>query len=571
MRKSNTVALYTAEGESLSGTPWDCYPRPQLQRSSFYCLNGTWDFAVSNEETIPTVYPQTIRVPFTPESLLSGIHRTIDRHCYVFYRRTFALPDNFVRERVLLHFGAVDQIATIFINGCEVGHHVGGYEPFCVDITDVLETENTVVVRVKDELDTHILPYGKQCRKRGGMWYTPVTGIWQTVWVESVPHDYIRSLRIDTSPESVQITVDGVSTGTVVIDTPHGKITAPLFRGICRVALPKPRQWSPEDPYLYTFTVTADEDTISSYFAMRTLSVQTVNGVKRLCLNGKPYFFHALLDQGYFSDGLFLPATPKGYEQDILLAKSCGFNTLRKHIKVEPERFYYDCDRLGMVVFQDMINNGHYSFFRDTALPTIGWKRRNDKRMHRHLLTRQAFLDGMKQTVQHLHNHPCVCYWTIFNEGWGQFDSAAVYQTVSEMDRTRFIDTASGWFVGAPSQVESLHVYFKPVVLPVSEKPIVLSEFGGYSYKPEKHVFNVDKTYGYRFFKDRSVFQEALERLYETEIIPAVKRGLCAAVYTQLSDVEDETNGLISYDRKVLKVDTQKMLSIAERLQEELL
>ena len=246
--------------------------------------------------------------------------------------------------------------------------------------------------------------------------------------------------------------------------------------------------------------------------------------------------------------------------------KRLGFNTLRKHIKVEPEQFYYDCDRLGMVVFQDMVNNGHYSFLRDTALPTVGLKRLGDKHLHRDPATRRAFCEGMESTVRQLGNHPCICYWTIFNEGWGQFDSAAQYEALKKLDSTRFIDTASGWFSGAPSDVESLHVYFKPVKIKPSAKPIVLSEFGGYSYKPEGHVFNPDHTYGYRFFQDEQTFRKALTELYEKEILPAISLGLCAAIYTQVSDVEDETNGLLSYDRAVLKVDEAEMKTLAERL-----
>ncbi len=566
----NIAHLYTSDGENLAGIPWNRYPRPQLRRNSFYCLNGDWEFAETRCDTCPDAYGERIRVPFPPESLLSGIHRRFKRHSRLFYRRTFSLPTGFAKDRVLLHFGAADQIATVFLNGRELGTHRGGYEPFSFDITEYLQEKNTLVVRVVDELYRKVLPYGKQCEKRGGMWYTPVSGLWQTVWLESVPTHYIRSLRIRTGAEHVDITAEGVTDGIVTVHTPAGDITAPLLHGSCRVVLSHPRCWSPEDPFLYSFTIQAGDDCIDSYFAIRTLSVETVNGIPRLCLNGKPYFFHGLLDQGYYSDGLFTPAAPEGYEQDILAMKALGFNTLRKHIKVEPEQFYYDCDRLGMVVFQDMVNNGSYSFLRDTALPTIGLKRLNDTHMHRDPHTRRAFLEGMAQTVNQLYNHPCICYWTIFNEGWGQFDSATVYKQLKGLDDSRFIDTASGWFTGAPSDVESLHVYFKPIKLCKADKPLVLSEFGGYSYKPSGHVFNTKKTYGYRFFAEQAAFEDALETLYIQEIVPAVKQGLCAAVYTQVSDVEDETNGLLSYDRRVCKVTPERMQRIARELEEQM-
>ncbi len=567
MAKQKTVDLYTTEGEALQGVPWNVYPRPQLRRDSFLCLNGEWDFAATDSAAIPTRFPETIRVPFAPQSLLSGIHRQFKRRTVLYYRREFTLPAGFCRGRVLLHFGAADQIATVYVNGAEVGTHRGGYEAFTLDITHHLQECNTLVVRVTDQLHTAVLPYGKQCEKRGGMWYTPVSGLWQTVWLESVPKAYIRSLNILPGKEHVNIAADGVSDGTVTVHTPQGDIVSPLFHGRTRVMLPAARHWSPEDPYLYTFTVQAGEDTVQSYFALRTLSVETVDDLPRLCLNGKPYFFHGLLDQGYFSDGIVTPATPRGYEQDIRAMKALGFNTLRKHIKVEPEQFYYDCDRLGMIVFQDMVNNGRYSFWRDTALPTLLPRiKLNDTRLHRSPAARRAFLEGMAQTVRQLYNHPCICYWTIFNEGWGQFCSAEAYEQLKALDHSRFVDTASGWFAGTPSDVCSPHIYFRPVKLPTSDKPILLSEFGGYVYKPPGHVFNTEKTFGYRLFANQEALEAAIEALYLTEIVPAIPKGLCGAIYTQVSDVEDETNGLLSYDRKVCKVSPAGMLALAEKL-----
>jgi hypothetical protein len=273
------------------------------------------------------------------------------------------------------------------------------------------------------------------------------------------------------------------------------------------------------------------------------------------------------LDQGYWPDGLFTPATPECYANDILAMKRLGFNTLRKHIKVEPEEFYYQCDKLGMIVFQDMVNNGDYNFLRDTALPTVGIQTLNDKNMHRDPATRDAFLRGMEATVSQLRNHPCIVYWTIFNEAWGQFDSDNVYHHLKALDDTRWIDSTSGWFRRKETDVDSRHIYFKPIKLKAGDKPLVLSEFGGYSYKPEGHVFNTEQTYGYRKFEDAAVFASAVEKLYYDEVIPAVKAGLCAAIYTQVSDVEDETNGLLSYDRKVEKLNKDRMRPIADALQ----
>ena len=552
--------LYTPEGESATGGEWDVYPRPQLVRDSFFSLNGTWDFTAGEGKW------ENITVPFPPESLLSGIHRHMGKQPRLMYKKDFALPEGFVRDRVILHFGAVDQIATVTLNGTVLGEHHGGYAPFFFDITDTLQDTNTLVVEVTDNLSDKILPYGKQCEKRGGMWYTPVSGIWQTVWIESVPSDYVRALRIDTGADHAVIRIEGVTKGTVTVTTPAGDVSVPMRDGVARLELPAPRMWSPEDPYLYEFTVQTESDTVRSYFAIRTLDIYEVNGITRLCLNGKPYFFHGVLDQGYFSDGIFTPASPKCYDNDILAMKNLGFNMLRKHIKIEPEYFYYACDRLGMIVFQDMVNNGDYSFFRDTALPTAGLKSLPDRYLHRDPATRQAFIRGMEETVAQLHNHPSVCCWTIFNEGWGQFDSDNMYRRLKELDSTRFIDTASGWFRGGASDVDSQHVYFKPVKLKPSDKPIFLSEFGGYVYRVEEHVFNPNKTYGYRIFDDCQKFEDALMDLYEKEVLPHIGMGLCATVYTQLSDVEDETNGLLTYDRKVCKVDASRMRDMAAKL-----
>jgi len=560
------VNLYTPEGESLSGQPWTAYPRPRLRRESWLCLNGEWDFAVTAEDAPPTQYPRRIRVPFCPESLLSGVGEVPPAGSCLFYRRPFTLPAAFNRGRVLLHIGAADQTATVWLNGQLVGEHSGGYEPITLDVTDYVQEENTLTIRVRDDLDSYVLPYGKQCRKRGGMWYTPVSGIWQTVWLESVPSTYVRALRVKTDSTGAEIVADGVTEGTVTVATPEGALTVPLTGGRARVEVDTPRLWCPEDPYLYEFTLAAGEDKVASYFALRTLDIRRVEGIPRLCLNGKPMFLHAVLDQGYWSDGLFTPATPAGYAWDIKKMQELGFNTLRKHIKIEPEQFYYDCDRLGMLVWQDMVNNGDYSFFRDTALPTVGLKRLPDKHLHRDKATRAAFEQAMEQTVAQLDGHPCIVGWTIFNEGWGQFDSQRLYERLKAIDPTRFIDTASGWFAGADSDVVSEHVYFKPYKFRPADKPVVLSEFGGYSYKPAGHVANPTQTYGYRFFKEQAPFEEALDHLYREEIIPAVERGLCGAVYTQLSDVEDETNGLYSYDRRVCKVDPARMQAIAEEL-----
>ena len=571
--KAETIDLFTPSGERLAADreriPWDVYPRPTLRRDSFLSLNGWWEFTATGNHELPILYDKTIRVPYCPESLLSGVHEVLQKGCYRFYRRTFSLPKGFCKDRVLLNFGASDQVTYVWVNGKQVGSHAGGYTSFSMDITDCLAEENTIVVRVYDDLDANF-PYGKQKYKRGGMWYTPVSGIWQTVWLESVPAEYVCSLEVTTDDTGATIYAHGVTDGTVSVTTPDGVVECVLHDGVARVDLSNPRLWCPEDPYLYEYTVTTATDKVESYFAIRMLDTRVVNGVPRMCLNGKPIFFHAVLDQGYWSDGLFTPPLPTCYAWDVEKMQALGFNTLRKHIKIEAEQFYYDCDRLGMLVWQDMINNGRYSFLRDTALPTIGMKKLCDKWLHRNSLSRALFKQTMEKTVAQLKKHPCIVGWTIFNEGWGQFDSQGMYEHLKKLDDTRFIDTASGWFKGADSDVVSEHVYFKPFRFKAADKPVFLSEFGGYSYKPEGHVFNEKQTYGYRLFDDAAAYMDAVEKLYRDEVLPAVSKGLCGAVYTQLSDVEDETNGLYSYDRRVCKVDEVRMRALAEELKGEI-
>ena len=574
MKKNvKTVTLYTPEGERFikerPSVPWNIYPRPHMQRDSFFCLNGVWKLRAKLGEALS--YDGDIIVPFVPESCLSGVGKVFEEGTKLYYCKEFFLPEGFIKSRVILHFGAVDQIAKVRFNGKELGEHVGGYDGFSFDVTDLVAEKNVLEVSVSDELDKKVLPYGKQCRRRGGMWYTPISGIWQTVWLESVPERYISNITIKPDTCGADVYVEGEGELFGMVEIGHERFY--LKNGHARIEVREPRLWSPEDPYLYEIRVRVGEDAVCSYFAIRNLEIYEIGEKKRLCLNGKPYFFHGLLDQGYFSDGIFLPADPSGYERDILEAKRLGFNMLRKHIKIEPEIFYYYCDKLGIAVFQDMVNNGDYSFLRDTALPTIGVKKLDDKKLHRHKETREAFLLSMDKTVNKLSFHPSVCYWTIFNEGWGQFCHAEAYERLRAIDGTRFIDSVSGWFMPKnnedfASDVESMHVYFKPVTLREcsTDKPKVLSEFGGYSYKVEGHCFNLVDNYGYRSFKDRGAFEDALEKLYYEEVIPLVDEGLCAAVYTQLTDVEDETNGLLAYDRQIVKVSEQRMKKIASAL-----
>ena len=558
------MALFTKWAKDLDkACPHNYHPRPSFKRESFTILNGEWDFALSKERDVAELDKKII-VPFCPESALSGIeiHPASDE--YMHYRRGFTSPEIPTGGRLFLHFGAVDQECEVFLNSVRVGENRGGYLPFTVDITDaVRKGENTLYVRVRDTLDKKY-PYGKQTEHRGGMWYTPVSGIWQTVWLECVPENAIEEIRITPSLDGAMITVIG-GAESKLLTLSSGEVFSfcgnEFFISPAEIHL-----WSPEDPYLYDFTLECGEDRIESYFALRTVGVEQTNGRRRLTLNGKPYIFNGLLDQGYYPDGLFMPATVDGYIYDVKLAKELGFNMLRKHIKIEPDIFYYLCDKMGIAVFQDMVNNGSYSFLRDTALPTIGLQKMSDRLLHRCRESRRIFTETMLGTAELLYNHPSVVYYTIFNEGWGQFLADEAYDTLKRKDETRIIDSTSGWFRRERSDVDSRHVYFKALRLKGrDERPAVISEFGGYSYREEGHLFG-KKNYGYRLFGSREEFENAFIELYEDEVIPLIKDGADAFVYTQLSDVEDETNGLCTYDREVVKLSPERCREVMYKL-----
>lgn len=544
------------------------HPRPQLRRETWMDLNGKWDFAVQADEKKPEAFDRTILVPYCPESALSGIHNHFPEGSFLFYRRYVRLPEAAAGHRILLHVGAADQALTCYVNGVEIGSHTGGYTAFTMDITRAVREENEILLRVRDDLTDTAFPRGKQSLTPGGMWYTPVSGIWQSVWLEWVPETYIQSLDIRADmTEAVLDTGDASLSGTVTVMAPEGNVTLPLTGGRAVFRPETPRLWSPEDPYLYEFEITTGADRVSGYFALRSWDIRNVDGIPRLCVNGKPRFFHGLLDQGYWPDGIYTPPSPDCYRQEILAMKRMGFNTLRKHIKVEPEEFYYQCDKLGMFVFQDMVSNGDYSYLKDTILPTLGFQRKNDRRAHPDKRSRQMFLDNMKAQVLQLKNHPCIAMWTIFNEGWGQFDATAAYHTLKALDDSRFVCSCSGWFRGGESDVFSRHIYFGQWHhLKRTDKPLVLTEFGGICLAVDGHLYNPDKSYGYQSSKDSEDYRKKLLTLYRKHILPAIPKGLCAAIYTQVSDVEEEINGLLTYDRQVTKPDAEEMRCLSDAL-----
>ena len=534
----------------MTKTPWQAHPRPQQKRELWYSLNGTWKLDGKD-----------ITVPFPPQAKLSGFEGAVPDSFS--YEKSFVLPPEFTKETILLHFGAVDQIAEVWLNGQYLGKHEGGYLPFSFDVSSCVKKngENLLKVAVTDTLDK-TYPYGKQTKKPGGMWYTPVSGIWQTVWLENLPKEHIRSIRLEPDTSGLSITVEGVDSFTAEV---NGRIHE-FSASSGRIEIDEPILWTPDEPYLYPLILRSGEDKVESYFALREIKIEKYSGVSRVLLNGKPIFLHGVLDQGYFHDGLFLPHEPEEYERDILRMKELGFNLLRKHIKIEPEAFYYACDKLGMLVMQDMVNSGPYNFLLDTALPTIGLLKRPDDLLPAKGKRKEFFRQHMVDTLHHLHNHPSIIAYTIFNEAWGQFHSDAMYQLAKKTDPSRLYDSTSGWFAQKDSDFDSPHVYFRTKKLSPRNRPLLLSECGGFTMDVAGHRFNPDKKYGYGTCENSVALTEKIIDMYQKMVFPAIPDGCCGCIYTQLSDVEEEINGFYTYDRQVCKVEKEELRMLSRKI-----
>lgn len=539
-----------------SDLPLAEYPRPQLKRDSYFPLNGEWDYALTKTPDVPADFDGKIVVPYPPESRLSGVERVTRADDFLHYRRFFTLPIGFDRGRVLLNAGACDQVCEVFVNGKRVGGHEGGYLPFTLDITDALRVgENELRFLVTDDASSEIYGRGKQRYDRGGIWYTPVSGLWQSVWLESVPDEYIEKIKITPDSGAKKITVEvRTSASDVRVRLLDGeRILAEGDGRVVELDASECKPWTPDAPELYRLTVSAGEDEVESYTGLRSFSTVNRGGKRLFALNGEPIFHNGLLDQGYRKDGIYTAGSNRELWDELVTVKSLGFNMLRKHIKTEPALWYYYCDALGILVWQDMINGGgRYSELRIKLCPFVNLhiNDKNYKRMKRaDPRSREQYMTEAAGLIDTLYNVVSLCVWTPFNEAWGQFDAAEICERLRALDPTRAYDHASGWQDKGGGDVRSRHIYFRKARLKSDGKRVLaLTEFGGYSLAVPGHTQS-PKSFGYKKFKDSAAYTAALDRLYRREIITAIdKQGLSAAVYTQLADVEDEINGIFTYD-----------------------
>ena len=546
------------------------YPRPQFARKEWTNLNGLWQYAISSTETKeqPDKWAGQILVPFPIESALSGVMQRIEPQQKLWYSRTFTTPANH-DGRLLLHFGAVDWQCEVFVNDKRVGAHTGGYDPFTFDITDALkpgEAEQRLVVAVTDPTSAHWQPRGKQIDKPHGIWYTPTTGIWQTVWLEPVAKNYIQSVKIvpNVDRSSVRITVKAV--GDVkdvqigVLEKGNSLYQVKAVAGEpISIEIKEPKLWSPDSPHLYdlTFELIGDgkvHDTVDSYFGMRKIALgKDKDGITRILLNDQPLFQYGLLDQGFWPEGLYTAPTDAALKYDLDVTKKLGFNMVRKHVKVEPARWYHHCDKMGLLVWQDMPNGDRH----------IGGQ---DPDIKRSAESMQNFETEWREIIQDNFNAPSIVMWVPFNEGWGQSDTARIAEYTRELDPTRLVNSASGWTDRKVGDVHDIHVYPGPAMPPVEEKrAVVLGEFGGLGLPLEGHTWQAKDNWGYRSFDSKAALNMAYLQLID-RLRPLIGEGLSAAVYTQTTDVEIEVNGLLTYDREVLKFDEERLIDAHRRL-----
>ncbi len=576
------MAMLTFEGKNIDRRcPRSEYPRPQMERDSYFSLNGEWEFCLNKEHESPTSFSDKVLVPFAIETPLSRIEKVPAKDDFLHYRKRFFLPKDFVGRRVLLHFEAVDQVAEVFLNGKFLGKHEGGYLPFEFEV-ECAQEENELLVCVQDDITSPIYPKGKQSLSSNGIWYTSTSGIWGCVWLEAIPKEAIRVLKIEPDFDSKRVKINAEIDGDIASSSVKASFQGNVvFEGSldengcviidCSSSF---HPWSPEEPNLYDLEISVNEDKVRSYFGLRKFGTVTLDGKKVFALNNKAYLMKGVLDQGYFPDGGLTAPSDKAMIDDISLMKSMGFNMLRKHIKIEPARWYYHCDKLGILVVQDFVNNGGYYSrllinlapfipfrFKDTRPKDYARFRQKDE------ASRNFFESHMSGITSHLFNAVSICTYVLFNEGWGQFDSARLTEKLRELDGTRLIDSDCGWYDQGVGDYSGNHIYFKPIHMKHDGiRVLSLSEFGGYSLRIPNHCFS-SKEFGYKSFKSKEKLEQGLTKLFLKQLKKTVqKQKVSSYVLTQLSDVEQETNGLVTYDREVVKVDIELMRELNDKV-----
>jgi beta-galactosidase/beta-glucuronidase len=564
--------------------PLNDYPRPNMVRQGWQNLNGQWDYAILPKQQQATKWDGKILVPFAVESYLSGVQRTMGKDSALWYKRTFKVKKSKPGDRVLLHFGAVDWQAEVYLNGKKIGAHQGGYTSFTIDATaNITGKQEELIVRVWDPTDDGKQARGKQVKNPGGIYYTPVTGIWQTVWLEVVPESYTASYKIttdiDKSTLSITPQIAGAKPGdqlSITIKDGDKQITVKQLAvsGAIVIDVPQAKLWSPESPDLYTFELSVNRngkavDKVSGYFGMRKIVVaKDAQGVDRLYLNNKEVFQYGPLDQGYWPDGIYTAANEEALVSDIKLMKDAGFNMVRKHVKVEPLRWYYQCDKLGLIVWQDMPSGyGEIVPVKDHDHSVEGdWMAKNYRDIDRDANNEAMYRNEWKDIVEQLYNFPSICLWVPFNESWGQFKTNEILKWTKELDPTRVVDGPSGWIDRGEGETHDYHLYGDRLkTLPVEKgRALVIGEFGGLGFAIPGHVYS-DKAWSYKSIKNEDEFYTAYKELID-KVAELKKQGFSAAVYTQLTDVETEINGLVTYDREKIKTSLDKLKKLHDEL-----